>query len=302
MKSTQALSFACLCSLVAIAASCSGTGELGTESIGETEQAVTAEASNAAAEPIAPAVPKALNVATKKRVPPQVAKGAGVMVTFPPPVWYMEKNCGPTFFVYDQIPAGGTLTYYTTDATNSRDPVMAMLQRYSPWNSAEGPVLVSPYTQQVGFKTLSQDDDYGGSVNSRVSYHNSDTSQAYNVFVIGFLYGQGYDYGNLTVCRQINSDSPTCSSQYFGSNSWLTSSTQGMIWTTSGVDPILFGIDELENDTKPAAANGKWNDDCETTPPSGNIRDSCLLNFTGKPMWLTTLCPYGSSGSVTINR
>lgn len=301
MKS-NATRFLVICSMAGMTFGCMGADELETESISETKAALSVEGSDPAAESaVATEAEASATTTAPSPKKPGPARAGTAAVTFPAPQYSQTVNCGSTFFVQDAVPAGGTLTYYTTDATSTRDPVMAMIQRYSPWNSTQGPYLVSPYTQQVGFTTLSQDDDYGGAYDSRVSYHNSDTSQAYNVWVIGFLYPYRTGYGNLNVCRQVNDGTPTCSAQYFGSNSMLAAGSQGMAWTTSTVDPILFGIDQLHNNSQPPASNGKWNDDCESTPPGGNLRDSCLLNFTSNTMWLVPWCPYGSTGAVTIN-
>jgi hypothetical protein len=268
---------------MAVAATgCVGGGEHASESIEQVQQAVATGDTRAA--------PEGINAKGKLPVDRGAASGAGSRVTDASLVSTVI-HCDTTFFRRVDVPPQVTLTVWTTDASYTRDPVLAILLRTNTEATLVRPCYGNPYTQQDGFITLAQDDDgYGGDPprNAKVAWYNS-SGDTKTVWVVGFLYGTNPDYGYVTVTQHLGGEVSSVT-EYFGANTWKGGLSSGYVFTSGGKDTQIFAVDTTDN-----GVNGKCNDDC-----TASTRESCLRDMSPSVMWY--FC-YGAwfTGDATLN-
>jgi hypothetical protein len=265
------------------------SGESDLKSTGATRQPITASQQSAAAEM------KAAVLANGAACTGAVTEAAEAVAPDVDETLMAFKDiaCGNTFFRADTVPANGQLTYATSGATSTRDPVLVMIMRTNPWNSTSGPTT-PPYTDQVQIRTLAQNDNRApGNYNSFITFTNPE-GYDYNVWVMGFLAPNKTDYGTLSVTRTRTGSGSTTTTESFTSGSWKMACGPDVFTSNSTIDPVLFGFDTVNMST-----NGAWNDDCVDGPP-GN-RESCFHHFSGATMYFTCNSFYGSAGTTRIS-
>jgi hypothetical protein len=192
---------------------------------------------------------------------------------------------GQTFFVPITIPVNGSVSCYTTGASDNVDPVLALFRRHDNQNKT------TPYSEHAWLQTLAINDDDG--YNGRNSYFNfSNTSgSVLNAYLMAFAWSDKVGQVGLwcsggpsqTVTLAAGSAHVYASSGFAAtSNSYLTSGAGG--------DPWLFMLDE-----QPLSYNSDWNDDYNGLESGFNYQGPNRL------VWFIAHSGNSGSGTTTIN-
>jgi hypothetical protein len=296
MKSKTTLGLISLLSSFVFAAGCATGGESETESLGETQQAITTDAASPAA-----------SVASKLKKQAAQVHLAGALATT------TVNTQGHTLDQIISVPAGTTVTCTTVGAT-TLDTVLAILALQNPGYGTDGPAD-SPYNAQKGWNLLAFNDDdlsCNHGYQSTVSWYNPN-GDAKNVRVVGFLYGSNTNFGTATVT--CTNATPNSISGNFYSNSALLYQTSPTITLTSAAsnpDTTLLAIAtgsksgvgcDYNNGAQVPSGNSASNEDCPAGGPVGN-NQSCLMNMnTGTYYWVVDIGGWGSqprSSTVTF--
>lgn len=205
---------------------------------------------------------------------------------------------GPTLFRSFALYQNCTLTVETTDGTDLRDPILALIINNGSlgWGSSTVPCNHGTRTATDGFSTLAFNNNISSSnYNARVSYRNPNGGAPLAVFAVGFLdatlHGGNTYFGNLNVrysitgCTDVTKNKPRTSFTQDFHASGIQGSFPGYAYTWEprpggphcASDTVLFGID-------PAAYGyGQCNDNCPA--PLGTPTLSCISNNGGNNLW-----------------
>lgn len=187
---------------------------------------------------------------------------------------------GNTYTQAVTIAPGQTVSFSTSGATSSVDPVLVLFHRFD--NSTN--FATYPYTDRVGIQTLAINDDTVG-YNSAISYTNN-TGTTLNARLMAFAY---YNRVGQVVLNGVGTIPIAAGSIKDAGNA-------GNAWTSGSVSPVANPADPwlFMFDVTPGQGNGVWNDD----DPAGG-RESIITGSTSNIMWYVA---HGwHDGTTTVN-